>query len=167
VQPTTTLSAEPSQDAPSESLTSFEPNVGDRALRVGQTRQGKSAKMTLIEVKYPYPPAEYQEPENGKQFVGLRVKQCVRADFSPADYEGEEFYSSYNGDWYAATPDGNQFGGSGSSWDDWPSPKFPENVTMNAGDCLKGWLALEVPVGTKIKKFVWRPGGSTTAEWLP
>ena len=38
---------------------------------------------------------------------------------------------------------------------------------MNAGDCVKGWVALEVPVGTRIEKMIWRPGGETVAEWLP
>ena len=46
-------------------------------------------------------------------------------------------------------------------------PEFPENVTLNAGECLKGWLAIEVREGMKVKKIVWRPGGATTAEWLP
>lgn len=165
VDPTTTLTAEPTQ-APSDEAPSFEPNVGDRALRVGQTRKGQAAKMTLAEVKYPYPPGEFNVPEEGKQFVGLRIRQCVSETFSPADYQGEDFYSTYNGEWAVATPGGNQVTGSGEYWNDWPNPKFPESVTMNAGDCLKGWVLLEVPPGTKVKKLIWRPGGTTTAEWL-
>jgi hypothetical protein len=45
--------------------------------------------------------------------------------------------------------------------------KFPENVTMAPGDCLVGWLTVEVPIGMKVAKIVYRPGGQTVAEWLP
>ncbi len=47
------------------------------------------------------------------------------------------------------------------------APKFPESVSLNPGDCLLGWLAVEVPVGMKVQKVVWRPGGETIAGRLP
>jgi hypothetical protein len=161
------LSADPTEAteaADSEAPESFTPNVGERALRVGETREGTGLRTTLSEITYPYPPAQYREPSTGNQFMGLRVTQCMRDDVETNEY-GD--YSTYNGDWYAASPTGEQVAGDGSSWSDWPSPKFPESVTLNPGDCLQGWIALEVPAGMQVEKIIWRPGGTTTAEWLP
>lgn len=166
--PTATLEASPTPEEVEPSGPA-EPNVGDTALRVGETRQGTSASLTLQEIKFPLPQAdEYRTPANpGDVFLGLRIEQCVSDEYDPAEYDGEPFYSTYNGEWYAASPEGEQIGGTGSSWGDWPRPKFPESVTMNPGDCLKGWIATEVPKDLKIEKMIWRPGGETIAEWLP
>ena len=75
-------------------------------------------------------------------------------------------YSTNSGEWYVVSPNGGQVPG-GSGWNDWPAPKFPENVTLNPGDCLVGWITIEVPVGMKVEKIVYRPQGTTVAEWLP
>lgn len=160
VTPTTTLTATPSEE---EEQADYEPNVGDRALRVGETREGEAGRMTLLEIKLPYPPAEFRRPQPGNQFLGLRLKQCLRED---ADLDGTDFVSSSAGEWYAATPNGNQLT-STSGWIDWPAPRFPDYVTVNPGECLKGWVSLEVPTGTKVEKMIWRPAGQTVAEWLP
>jgi hypothetical protein len=149
---------------PSEEADPYAPNVGDQALTIGETRVGRDIRTTLAEVRYPYPPGTYRQPEAGNDFVGLRIRQCLR---NGADMSDGELYSTYNGEWSAATKRGNQVAGGGSSWNDWPAPKFPEYVTMNPGDCLQGWIAFEVPRGTAITKFIWRPDGVTTAEWRP
>ncbi len=62
VTPTTTLTASHSAD-PTPSAAP--PNVGSSALRVGDTREGMSATMTLEEIKYPLPPAQYRAPQPG------------------------------------------------------------------------------------------------------
>ena len=166
VTSTTTLTPSPSPSSPSASP--FAPNVGDLALRVGETRKGRASTTRLMAIRYPLPTEEWRTPDHpGDQFLGLQVRQCVSDDYRAEDYDGEQFYSTYNGDWFIVAPSGNQVPGNGSSWDDWPRPKFPEDITMNAGECAKGWLAVEVPKGMKVKKVVWRPGGETVAEWLP
>lgn len=137
------------------------PNVGERALKIGETREGISFETTLLKVRYPYPPGEYREPETGKAFVGMRVRVCMKEE---AESTGED-YSTYNGEWFAASSNGDQ-ATSSSSWDDWPAPKFPENVTMNPGECLRGWLSIEIPKKMKVAKIVYRPGGETVAEWI-
>jgi hypothetical protein len=149
----------PSAEA-SETADPFAYNVGDLALKVGETRKGSEVTTTLEKVEHPYPPGEYREPEAGNEFVGLRLKQCI------IDKPSEATESTYNGDWSAVTPDGEEYSGNGSSWDDWPSPKFPELVEMIPGRCLKGWIALEVPEGTKFDRLIYRPGGTPVAEWL-
>ncbi|WP_183092936.1 hypothetical protein [Nocardioides stalactiti] len=139
----------------------FAPNVGERALKVGQTRVGQSIETTLEEVKIPYPPAQYREPQAGNVFLGLRIEQCLAED-GPND-----IFSTSAHDWSAVAPDGSEYKDSGSSWNDWPTPRFSEYVTMIPGRCIKGWIAYEVPQGAKIASLLWRPDGVTTAEWLP
>src|SRR5215210_1929426 len=94
---------------------------------------------TLFEIRYPYPPGQYRTPQQGMQFLGLRVEQCFDKTADRLNEYGEPTYTTYTGDWVAVAPDGTEAAGGGSSWNDWPAPKFPENVTMNPGDCLKGW----------------------------
>jgi hypothetical protein len=138
----------------------FAPNVGDRALRVGDKRVGHSVTTTLHEVKLPYPPATYRVPDPGKVFLGLRVEQCLAEGVTDA------VYSTTNIDWAAVTPSGNEFASDGSSWHDWPAPRFPEYVTLSPGRCVKGWIAFQVPKSTKVESLIWRPeGGVTAAEW--
>jgi hypothetical protein len=171
-QPTVTVTVTPTPleatelSDPTPSAGSFEPNVGERALKIGEPRQGSAVRTTLREVRFPYPPGQYREPEQGQQFVGLRIEQCLAKTAEATDDYGDPIQSTYPGDWYVGTPNGNQLTG-GGEWTDWPQPKFPTLVSMNPGECLKGWITLEVPVGTKIAKLIWRPGGTTTAEWLP
>jgi hypothetical protein len=139
-----------------------DPNVGDRALRIGETRQGSDFRTRLVKYRYPYPPVQYREASAHKQYFGLFIRECLRPQSKPTD----DSYSTYNGEWYIVSPTGAQVTSS-SSYDDWPQPKFPENVTMAPGDCLIGWLTVEVPIGMKVAKIVYRPGGETVAEWLP
>jgi hypothetical protein len=165
VTPTVTLT--PTQTPDENSTTGVEPNFGKRALRIGQPREGRSITTTVEQIRYPYPPAQYRDPAPGHQFVGLLVKQCLHKDAPRVDEYGDPTYSTYNGEFAAVSPNGTPQAGSGDSWNDWPTPKFPESVTMDPGDCLHGWLTLKVKTGMKITKIVRRPGGETVAEWLP
>jgi hypothetical protein len=42
---------------------------------------------------------------------------------------------------------------------------FIEYVRMSRGECLQGWITMEVPGGYKIERHIWGPGGETLAEW--
>jgi hypothetical protein len=35
---------------------------------------------------------------------------------------------------------------------------------MIPGDCLEDRMIVEVPIGMKVKKILWRPGGITRAQ---
>lgn len=157
--------SEAEQSDSSSSGSDVEPNLGDDALRVGQPRKGSLITTTLREVRIPMPPAEYREPAAGKVYLGLKLKQCLSKDASAASEE--EIYSSYTGEFAAVTPGGDEYAGGNSSWNDWPEPKFPETVTLVPGRCVQGWMAFEVPAKIKIASILWRPGGTTVAEWLP
>lgn len=140
----------------------FAPNIGDRSLKVGQPRKGRAIRTTLEDVRYPYPQTASRVPDEGNVWLGLRIEQCL-ADDEEVDTAD---VTTYNGEWAALTTQGTEYAGSGSSWSDWPSPKFPETVGLIAGRCNSGWLALEVPDGTKISSIMWRPQGQPTAEWI-
>lgn len=153
------------EPTPTDEADPFAPNIGDRALKIGETRVGQAVRTTLKSVKYPYPPDYAREPDAGNDFVGLELEQCFGKD-AEVDPEYPNT-TTYNGDWVVLDPEGYEYGGDGSSWSDWPAPKFPESVTLNPGRCYKGWVSLQAPRGTKIASVVWRPGGTETAEWIP
>ncbi len=150
----------PTEPPTTEPVDEFAANLGDRALKVGETRDGKDVHTTLHEVKYPYPPAEYRRPDDGNVFLGLRIEQCLDSD---ATDPGQ---STYNGEWAAVAKSGDEYGGSGMSWNDWPEPKFPETVGTIPGRCIKGWISLQVPKDTDFTSIIWRPEGTPVAEWI-
>lgn len=153
------------ESTPTKAADPFAPNLGDRALKVGARRVGDDMVTMLHEVKYPLAPAEYRDPDEGKVFVGLSLEQCAEDDIP--DDRLEWSMTTYNGEWSAVTPSGEEYAGSGSSWNDWPSPKFPEATSVIPGRCVKGWLEIQVPEGIDIESFIWRPGGQAVAEWIP
>lgn len=161
---TKTVTASPGSSAsesptPTESDDPFAPNVGDRALKVGQARVGQSFATTLRQVKV-LPSDPMRVPGDGNVFLGLNIQECLTAD------PGSEVLTTDNSEFAAVTPSGNEYAGDGSYWNDWPAPKFPETKSMIQGRCNQGWLAIEIPKGTKVSSILWRPGGTATAEWL-
>ena len=162
--PTTSSSGDAS--SPQTSPGGTQPDVGDGSMTVGQVRRDDAFLISLIAMRHPYPTVRSREPERaGQQFLGLRVRQCLLKETpTSADWD---YYSTSNGEWSAVGPKGKKVVGTGSYWPDWPAPKFPENVTMDPGDCAEGWLLLEVPRGMKVAKVIWRSGGAMTAERLP
>ncbi len=151
--------ATPKQDEPSN----FDPNVGDRALEIGQSRVGREVTTTLLEVRDPYPPPdEFRLSDPDNRFVGLRLSQCV---IKNPETPPNQILSSYNGEFSAVTAQGNEYPGDGSSYSDFPLPKFPESITITPGTCVKGWMAFELPGGVRYNKIVWRSVGETLAEW--
>lgn len=164
-EPTTTITATPdAEDDTAATGPNVEANVGDRALRVGEPRRGSGAITTLEEIRFPYPAGQFNTPQPGMKFLGLRLKQCVNEDFDAAA-EGDVI-STFNGEWYAVSPSGEQVTG-GLSDIAWPQPKLPEAVAITPGDCIKGWITIEVPANYKIEKMLWRSGQMSIAEWLP
>lgn len=138
-----------------------DPDVGPHALKVGQVREGIGVRTILQEVRRDLPPDLYRDPEAGNEWLGLRIRQCRRS----SDRDGE-LSATYNGEWAASTRRNDQYSGDGNSWPDWPTPKFPEMVTINPGECVQGWISWEIPTDLKLTKVIWRPDGQTVAEWV-
>lgn len=133
------------------------PNVGDRTLAVGQPIVVEGLKTTLDQVENPYPPGRYRKPPQGQQWVGLHIVECEKS-------AGPAGQTTGAGQWYVATPTGDEYT-AGEAWIDWPSPRFPEYVSTVPGGCVRGWMALPVPTGTKLASVIYRAGGQTVADW--
>lgn len=165
-KPSPTKLFEPEPE-PTESVDPFAANLGETALTIGDTRDGREVDTTLHEIQFPLvdPNNEYRVPAEGNDFLGLRITQCLDEKAKPTT--DSPATATYNGDWSAVARSGVEYSGDGSSWDDWPSPKFPEFQGMIPGRCMKGWIQLEVPKGLRFTSILWRPEGTPTAEWLP
>lgn len=150
-----------SPTVPAESPTAdpFAPNTGARALKVGQSREGQQVVTTVLETKYPYPPAQYRKPEPGVAWFGFRVKTCVRKSVTQQGDTGGGIY------WSVVDRDAGNYQGGKGYWVDFPSPGYPSHVSITGGDCVSGWMLIDVPKGTGVKKLVWRPNGQLVAEW--
>lgn len=144
-----------------ESSDPFAYNVGERSLQLGAPRRGSGVVTTLLEVK-PVSGAPAQ-PKRGFRWVGIHVRMCAKegAEGSIYSYNGEWSLVEGRGGEYA----GNEYSGDGSSWNDWPSPKFNESAEIVSGQCLKGWMSIEAPSELNVKSVIWRPGGTAVAEW--
>lgn len=150
--------ATPEEPTPTEKVDPYAPNIGDRALKVGQPRRGEGVITTVLEVRQPYPPALYREPNPGKVWLGVRAKTCVKSNQT-------ETAQVFWGDWAAVDRNFGTYPGSSTSWDDFPVPQYPSYGEVNPGECVQGWLLVDLPRGKKIKKIAYRPGGQTIAEW--
>lgn len=139
--------------------TSTDPNVGDRALKVGETRHGTAVEETVLEVQDPYPPNSYATPGPGKRWYGFRVKECqtaASADPIPVAW----------GDW-AVVDSTDAVYKAGIAWDEsFPSPQFPSNGYLTLHECLQGWVLVDLPSSVQPTAVVFQPGGQRLAEWV-
>ena len=119
---------------------------------------------TVSEVRVPYPPGQYREPQAGKQLAGIRLKTCVSED---ADTNAYDYLSASVTEWSFRDAAGNSYTGN-SGWNDWPSPRYPELRGMAAGECLQGWITMEIPKGVRPTRLEYVPldGPGVIAEWI-
>lgn len=151
--------------SPSPTVDPYAPNIGERALAVGQSRVGRDVTTTLHEVRDPYPPQRYLEPGDGMKYVGLRLSTCVRKEAEP-DTNGEGSYiTPYNAEFALVDAKGDRYPGSGSNFNGWPTPKFPEARNAVPGECSKGWLVVEAPAKVVPEFIEWTSGQNHLADW--
>lgn len=166
---TETVSADTSPSStPSETTTTDaspvpqEPNVGNRALKVGQWREGTQVRTRVAEF---YQPADAPKPsylrgtDDGDGAVA-RVEMCTRKDADPTKAEIYDLFMAYDAN-------GGQYTRSGSSWGEWPPlPQLPINISIAPGKCLSGWVLLTAPKNTKVVTVDMSDGeGGSIAEW--
>lgn len=163
VTATPTAEAETSETPTAEaSPTAQEPNVGDRALKLGQWREGTNLRTRVVEFFQPAnaPKPSYLAGDADGDGAVARVEMCVRAGGEPAKGEIFDLFMAYD----AA---GGQYTRSGSSWGEWPPlPQLPIDITISPGKCLSGWVLLSAPKNTKIVTVDLNDGeGGSIAEW--
>ena len=160
---TATVTASP-EASDTSSTSASDPNIGNDALTVGDTREGALINTTLLEVRDPYPPGQYREPDAGQRWVGLRLKTCVHDD-APKAGQGESYTSSTESEFAVLNGNGDSYAASGSSWTDWPQPHYATLQTMQPGECVQGWMAIGTPTEVHGVALTWSPGGDHLVDW--
>lgn len=142
----------------------YAPNVGARALHVGETREGEDVRTTIVEVRdnMTHPSNPYIKASKGTRWLGVDVEQCVRKSAPRASVA-----STY--DIQAADNSGGVYTVDGSSWEDWPPlPQYPYDRRLQPGQCARGWMLLVVAKDAKVKTIQfsdYHGGGDVIAEW--
>ena len=162
---TVTATAAPSEAATptqSEPTAAAEPNVGDRALTVGQWREGTGLRSRVIEVR-PADPGlrpNYLQGTSDGVGVTLKVRSCSRKSIRKPNA-----VSAY--DYSAQDAAGGLYEVSGSSWGEWPPlPQYPTEYKLGAGSCVEGWILLSAPAGTVPEVVSLTDGqGGSVADW--
>lgn len=74
--------------------------------------------------------------------------------------------SSYS--WVLVAADGTEYRPS-SNPHAAPSPLYPDTKLVEAGGCLRGWIAFSVPSGTHVARVGYQPQGTPAplATWIP
>lgn len=168
---TETVTADPSPSETAEgaetpsaeaSPTAQEPNVGDRALKVGQWREGIDIRTRVVEVFQPAnaPKPSYLAGDTDGDGAVAKVEMCVRTGGEPAKGEIYDLFMAYDAS-------GGRYTRSGSSWEEWPPlPQLPIDISIAPGKCLSGWVLLSAPQNTKLVTVDMSDGeGGSIAEW--
>ena len=149
----------PTADA---SPTSVEPNVGDRALKVGQWREGTGLRTRVVEFYQPSdgPMPSYLNGSSDAYGAVARVEMCVPKGAEPAKGDIWDL-------WFGYDTNGGQYTRSSSSWEVWPPlPQLPAETSISPGKCLSGWVLLSAPRDTKLVTVDLNDGeGGSVAEW--
>ncbi|MFF4356915.1 hypothetical protein [Streptomyces sp. NPDC001604] len=75
-------------------------------------------------------------------------------------------YSDDNTSWTLYYSDGSRIDPSSSTYDDFPKPEFPVQVTVTEGKCARGKLVFPVPEGKRPASVLYSPPGlATPTEW--
>ena len=167
VTETVTADATPSE-TPSETPTDEasaspqEPNVGDRALKVGQWREGTQVRTRVTEFFQPAnaPKPSYLAGDTDGDGAIARVEMCTREDAKPTKGDIYDLFLAYDAS-------GGQYTQSSSTWGEWPPlPQLPDTVSIAPGKCLSGWVLVSAPRDTKLVTFDMSDGeGGSIAEW--
>ncbi|MEU0965683.1 hypothetical protein ABZ357_09735 [Streptomyces sp. NPDC005917] len=75
-------------------------------------------------------------------------------------------YNDDNTSWTLYYSDGSRVDPSSSTYDDFPKPEFPIQVTVTAGKCARGKLVFPVPGGKRPESVLYSPPGlDQPTEW--
>jgi hypothetical protein len=162
---TVTTTATPSETATptrSEPTGAAEPNIGDRALTVGDWREGTGLRSRVVEVRPADPGLRPTYLRGSSDGIGitLKVRSCSRKSIPKPNP-----VSAY--DYSAQDAAGGLYEVSGSSWGEWPPlPQYPTEHKLPAGECVEGWILLSAPAGTAPEVVSLSDGqGGSVADW--
>lgn len=157
--PTETASETPTAEA---SPSPQEPNTGERALEVGQWREGVQVRTRVTEFFQPAdaPKPSYLAGDTDGDGAVARVEMCTREGAKPTKGDIYDLFLAYDAS-------GGQYTQSSSTWGEWPPlPQLPDTVSIAPGKCLSGWVLVSAPRNTKLVTFDMSDGeGGSIAEW--
>lgn len=161
--PTASATPAPSETATAEATpTTQEPNVGDRALKVGQWREGTNIRTRVTEFLQPAiaPKPSYLAGDTDGDGAIAKIEMCVRPGGEPVKGDIYDLFLAYDAG-------GGQYTQSSSTWGEWPPlPQLPSEVSIAPGKCLAGWVLVSAPRNTKLVTFDMSDGeGGSIAEW--
>lgn len=138
-------------------------NVGDKALKIGQWREGAEIRTRVrsftqsADVTLP----SYLVGDSEAQGAIADVEMCARESVTaPITGTAHGHFVVFDGD-------GGRYQQASSSWDVWPPrPQFPTDLSLAGGQCSRGWILFSVPADTRITKISNGGADPATAEWL-
>ncbi len=127
-----------------------EPSVGDRALKLGQTRHGGNADTTVVEVVEDLPVGDeifkdFLDEENGDRWFTVFVRYCVTKEDNSA-----EPLSIAPQNISIGTPSGAVYETPASYHDNFPSPRLPD-TSIRTG-CREGWVNFAIKDDDEIDR---------------
>ena len=129
-------------------------------MSIGQTREGKGFRTTVLEVDQRVKAPSYAPPGPGTRWVLARAKMCAR---NTAETAASTDWTDY----VVMDDNDGQYDASGTSWSTWPPlPQYPRDRKIAPGTCVTGWMLFTAPKSTKISKIGLLDGqGGFAAEW--
>jgi hypothetical protein len=119
-----------------DDITRGDPSVGDRALRLGQTRHGEEIETTIVKVKDNWTKGARNQrvildEENADRWFAVFARRCTVGDLSePIEVLPQDFSLGTSSGAIIETP---------SSYDEnFPSPRFPDTKIRTG--CREGWI---------------------------
>lgn len=118
-------------------------------------------EVTVLRVRQPLRPiVDGVEAKKGHEHAAAEVKLCVNRN-ATTEVLSVSWYP-----WALSYTDGTVIEEM-SSWsaDWWDVPLYPQERTVPAGRCVKGWVPFEVPRGSRPELVTYQPVGRTALEW--
>jgi hypothetical protein len=154
--------AKASDTPPASSTPTPTPSPSQEQLKVGDT-----AKINAADAKFTAAVLGYKDdgikgvPEmlsSGQKWAALQVKVCNT---------GTDGFGVSPLVWSLAYTDGARIEAAGMNAGELPQPLYPMDAEVKVGDCVRGWIAFQVPVEGRPERVLYSPDTlDEPVEWL-
>lgn len=115
-----------------------------------------TATATVYQVRTIKSRADMTEPS--RRFIGIDAKVCIRAtDSGPIPISTQPWSIDYADD-TSAEPIGEWWDG------EFPVPLYPASRSLNAGQCIRGWVMFK-PLKGQAVRVTYTPATGGNASW--
>jgi hypothetical protein len=132
------------------------PGSSDGSLNVGDTYSGKVSTEKIV--SYTHEDTQELADKPAGRVDYFVIQTCANAGQDPVSPSGETWkLADTEGGFYESAYIGNNY---------MPKPGYPSgDIVLKPGQCAKGTLAFDVPIGVKLDRVVYNSEWSGTAEW--